>query len=262
MAQVKFTSTGGVSADSSIVINQGDGNNKTGYLSAGGGYSTGSGLNGVKVVVTHQSDCISGLGQDVSGSPYTLSLVTSGGANNSPAGIIEFMSHATASTTYTRLGYIQAGNLTMTGEITGSAVYNAVWNDLADAIEVPENTELEYGYCYCFDGINYYKSTKYLDDCILGIHSDTYGFKMGIKETKTLDVAVSGFVLAYVDREYKPGTPLTSGPSGILTEISLEDKIKYPEKIVGIFYKAEPKLEWGVEDRKVQVNGRCWIKVK
>ena len=93
--------------------------------------------------------------------------------------------------------FTAAGGITATGQIQGSTVVNAVWNDLADCLEVPEDTKLEYGRCYCFDGTNYHKSTKYLDDGIIGIHSDTYGFKMGIKETKTLDVAIAGFVLAY-----------------------------------------------------------------
>ena len=79
---------------------------------------------------------------------------------------------------------------------------------------------------------------------------------------KELDVAVAGFVLAYVDKVYKPGTPLTCNENGTLTEIKLEDKRDYPERIVGTFWKAETAEEWGSEDRKVPVNGRCWIKVR
>lgn len=154
------------------------------------------------------------------------------------------------------------GDLSVTGIITASAVYGAVWNDLADCIRVPENTELEFGRCYCFDGKNYHKSFKYLDDGIIGIHSDTYGFKMGIKNSKTLDVAISGFVLAYVDKEYKPGTPLTCGPNGTLTKMKRRHVKKYPEKLVGIFWKPEIKEVLKSNNREVQVNGRFWIKVK
>lgn len=146
---------------------------------------------------------------------------------------------------------------------TAPAVYGAVWNDLADSISVDQDCELEHGYCYCFDGEKYNKSSKYMDDGIIGIHSDTFGFRMGYeKDKKKLDVAVSGFVLAYVDKEYPSGTPLTCTENGYLTEIKKQDKIEYPEKIVASYWKNEPSDEWGTEERKVKVNGRKWVKIK
>lgn len=148
------------------------------------------------------------------------------------------------------------------GLIHGSAVENAVWNDLSDSIPVDDDCELEHGYCYCFNGEKYTKSSRYLDEGIIGIHSDTYGFRMGAEEgRKKIDVAVAGFVLAYVDKEYKPGTPLTCTENGYLTEIRREDKIEYPERIVATYWKNEPAGEWGSDSRKVKVNGRKWVKV-
>ena len=153
-------------------------------------------------------------------------------------------------------------HFTTGGSIYASSVYGAVWNDLSDSIPVNDDCELEHGYCYCFDGEKYFKSSKYMDKGIIGIHSDTYGFKMGSEEgKKKMDVAVSGFVLAYVDKEYEPGTPLTCTENGYLTEIKKEDKIEYPERIVATYWKNEPADEWGSEDRKVKVNGRKWVKV-
>lgn len=155
------------------------------------------------------------------------------------------------------------GGIASTGGIKGGTVYNAVWNDLVDAIEVPEDTDLEYGYCYCFDGISYYKSRKYLDDSIIGIHSDTAGFIMGLKDSaKEMHVAVSGFVLAYVDKEYKPGTPLTCTENGYLTELKGQDKIENPEKIIATFWKPELANTWGTKEKEIQVNGRMWVKIK
>lgn len=146
--------------------------------------------------------------------------------------------------------------------VVGSNIEGAVWNDLSDSIPVDDDCELEHGYCYCFNGEKYTKSSKYLDEGIIGIHSDTYGFRMGVEEgKKKMDVAVAGFVLAYVDREYKPGTPLTCTENGYLTEIKREDKIEYPERIVAIYWKSEPADEWGSDSRKVKVNGRKWVKV-
>ena len=97
----------------------------------------------------------------------------------------------------------------------------------------------------------------------IGIHSDTFGFLMGNEEgKKKLNVAVAGFVLAYVDREYEVGTPLTCTTDGYLTEINFEDKMRYPERIVATYWKNEPNEEWGPENKKVRVNGRKWVKVK
>ena len=152
--------------------------------------------------------------------------------------------------------YAKSGIKSDTGD------YNAIWNDLADCIPVDDKCKVEPGYCYCFDGEKYYKSTKYLDEGIIGIDSDTYGMNMGRKPgLNQMDVAVAGFVLAYVDKEYKPGTPLTCTEDGYLTEIKREDKIEYPERIVATYWKSEPADEWGSNSRKVKVNGRKWVKV-
>ena len=145
---------------------------------------------------------------------------------------------------------------------SNTGVYNAVWNDLADCIPVDDECKVEPGYCYCFDGERYYKSTKYLDEGIVGIDSDTYGMNMGHKPgLNQMDVAVAGFVLAYVDKEYKPGTPLTCTENGYLTEIKREDKIEYPERIIATYWKNELADEWGSDSRKVKVNGRKWVKI-
>ena len=157
---------------------------------------------------------------------------------------------------------VAGGILAVDGIKSATGVYNAVWNDLADCIPVDDECKVEPGYCYCFDGEKYYKATKDLDEGIVGIDSDTYGMNMGHKPgLNQMDVAVAGFVLAYVDREYKPGTPLTCTENGYLTEIKKEDKIEYPERIVATYWKSEPADEWGSDSRKVKVNGRKWVKV-
>ena len=140
---------------------------------------------------------------------------------------------------------VSTGGIFAGGGIKGAAIYNAVWNDLADCIPVDDECKVEPGYCYCFDGEKYYKSSKYLDEGIIGIDSDTYGINMGHKPgLNQMDVAVAGFVLAYVDKEYKPGTPLTCAENGYLTKIKLKDKIRYPERIVATYWKNEPAEEW------------------
>lgn len=148
--------------------------------------------------------------------------------------------------------------------IMGDKVYNAVWNDIADWIEVPNETILEPGKCYVFDGKNYVFSKKYMDEGIIGIHSDTAGICMGHKgKQKELRVSVAGFVLAYVDKVYSPGTPLTCGENGILTEMKREDTIQYPEKLIATFWKDEPEKNWPKDhENAVTVNGRKWVKIR
>ena len=190
-----------------------------------------------------------------------IAVATLDGANTF-SGPITFSS-TTASTSTSTGAVVISGGLGVQGNIYGSKVWGCVWNDLADCIDVPESTDLEYGYCYCFDGENYYKSTEYLNDGIIGIHSDTAGFCMGKKENeKQMNVAVAGFVLAYVDKEYSVGTPLTCKENGILTKLKEEDISKNPHKIVGTFWKTEPCEKWGAEGKEVEVNGRMWIKIR
>lgn len=146
---------------------------------------------------------------------------------------------------------------------TAPAVWGAVFNDLADSIPLGEGDIVEPGYCYGFDGEHYVKTSEYMQQSYIGIHSDTYGFRMGYEEGKEkFDVAVSGFVLAYVDKEYPVGTPLTCTKDGYLTKISKKDKIEYPEMIIAKYWKSEPNEEWGTEDKKIKVKGRRWVKVK
>lgn len=141
-------------------------------------------------------------------------------------------------------------------------VYNAVWNDLADAIEVDDDCKLEPGFCYSFDGINYTKTSKKADPHFIGIHSDTAGMILGLKGRKELNVAVAGFVLAYTDSIYEPGTPLMAGENGYLTKAGFFTRVLHPERVVATFWKVEDSEYWGDKDNKVKVNNRNWVKIK
>ena len=192
----------------------------------------------------------------------TFVAVPESAASNSFTGTQTFTG-TTDSTSTTTGTVVISGGLGVQGALYAAQVWGCVWNDLVDCIEVPSKTELEYGRCYCFDGINYYKSTKYLDDGIIGVHSDTAGFCMGRKNNvKQMHVGVAGFILCYVDQEYPVGTPLTCGPDGTLTKMKEEDISKNPHKIVGTFWKSEPKGKWGPEGEEILVNGRRWVKIR
>lgn len=145
------------------------------------------------------------------------------------------------------------------GDIYATHVYNAVWNDIADFIEV--DCPIEYGYVYIMDEeYKVRKSRNYMEPGIIGISSDTYGFGLGNKNGKPglMPISIGGFVLAHVDDIYLSGTPLTCGIDGILTKIDKFDKEKFPENIVATFFKPESEKTWN----GIIVNNRHWVKVK
>lgn len=155
------------------------------------------------------------------------------------------------------------GNIRSEGNISGSKVFHAVWNDISDAIEVQDDLEVEPGFCYMFDGKTYKKTEEYCQKGVLGIHSDTAGDILGRKcRHKELDIAIGGFVLAHVDDIYESGTPLTCGPDGCLTEMKREDVREYPERLVATYWRPEQADFWGPENSQIAVNGRQWVKVK
>lgn len=144
-----------------------------------------------------------------------------------------------------------SGDITANGDITGERVWNAVWNDIADAITVEQDIKFEPGYAYAFDGEKWFK-TKGKDSPYFGIHSDTAGYILGLdKESNQIHIAIGGFVLAHVDKIYPTGTFLTYGKDGILTKAKRKD-----EKIAKFFKEEKRPLYKGRE-----VMGRHWIKI-
>lgn len=85
---------------------------------------------------------------------------------------------------------------------------------------------------------------------------------MGQKdEGKELIASIGGFVLAYVDKEYPSGTPLTCTENGYLTELLKDDLSCNSYKVHATYWKPEFNEEWGV-GTKVKVSGRHWVKVR
>ena len=146
-------------------------------------------------------------------------------------------------------------------QITSSRVTNAVWNDYADMLDVPEDLEIIPGRCYCYSDGRYRLSGKYMDSLCLGICSDTYGFCTGGSVNKNhLPLASSGFTLAYVDREYPAGTPLVCTENGCLTQLLDLGIPAHSYEVVALYWKPEP--EELVYSGRVTVNGRHWVKIR
>jgi hypothetical protein len=142
-----------------------------------------------------------------------------------------------------------------------SGVWNAMWNDYADFQQL--KGELVPGKCYVdtYEGAEICSARCQLS--VIGIASDTFGMVVGNgRFEREVPIAVSGWVLAYVDKQYPCGTALTNNENGDLTEISLEEKRDYPERIVAIYKKPEPSENFGGEGRIIKVDNRHWVKVK
>lgn len=139
-------------------------------------------------------------------------------------------------------------------------VFNAVWNDIADFIEVEDECIIEAGKCYYITkDFKHEQTSDYQQKGTLGIASDTYGYGLGKTDGKhQLPIAVGGFVLAYIEGKPEPGDALCSAPNGKLAVMSDEYRQLYPERIVATYYKPESVEEY----HGIQVNGRHWVKVK
>ena len=138
-------------------------------------------------------------------------------------------------------------------------IHNALYNDYGDTIPVDGDCISVPGCCYKFIDKKYIKTEEYMDSAYVGICSDTFGFDTGCKqdEPHEMTLGVAGFVLAYVDKEYKCGTPLTCTSEGYLTEIFETDKVTNPDRIIARYWKPESKQEFG----GVKVNGRHWVRI-
>lgn len=151
--------------------------------------------------------------------------------------------------------------LTSMGHFQAEKVWNSVWNDYADFQLL--NDELIPGKCYydTADGARLCNSRCQLS--VIGLASDTFAQVVGVrKDHKQVPIAVAGWALAYVDKEYPCGTPLTNNEHGDLTEMTLDEKRNYPERLVAIYKRKEHDAEFGTEGSKVHVNNRHWVKVK
>ena len=148
------------------------------------------------------------------------------------------------------------------GDFRAVKVWAAVWNDYADFQLLAD--KLEFGKCYYDTKDGAMICTKRCQMSVIGIASDTFGQSVGTGANinREVPIAVAGWVLAYVDQEYECGTPLTNDEFGNLTAMTKQEKMEYPERIVGIYKRKEMENFWGPEGQKIEVKGRHWVKIK
>lgn len=152
-------------------------------------------------------------------------------------------------------------HLCSNAEFVSPKVWNAVWNDVADFQLLSD--KLEYGKCYYDTKDGAKICTERCQMSVIGIASDTFGFGVGSGAHQSqVPIAIAGWVLAYVDKEYECGTPLTNDENGNLTAMTRAEKLEYPERIVAIYKRKEMDANWGPANQQIVVNGRHWVKVK
>lgn len=141
-------------------------------------------------------------------------------------------------------------------------VWNAVWNDVADFQLLAD--KLDYGRCYYDTKDGAKICNKRCQMSVIGLASNTYGFSLGLGANpgREVPIGVSGWVLAYLDQEYEPGTALTNDAQGRLTKMTFWEKLCYPERMIAIYKKKETASHWGPEGKQIEVLDRHWVKVK
>ena len=100
--------------------------------------------------------------------------------------------------------------------------------------------------------------------------SDTFGFCIGETKDCCTPIAVTGRVLVYpFERieEFKNhiGDCVCSGPNGTISIMTQEEKIQYPECIVGTISEIPTYDIWHCGNKltkPINVNGRIWIYVR
>jgi len=146
------------------------------------------------------------------------------------------------------------------GYLYATRVYNAIYVDIADFHAL--NDKLEYGKCYYDTPDGAKICNKRCQKSMIGMASDTYGFGIGAAKTQNVPIAIGGWVLAYVDKEYESGTVLTNNNDGTLTKMKWWQKLLHPERMVAIYHKKEKEETWGPKDAIIIVDNRHWVKIK
>ena len=116
--------SGGTLTGPVVFANTSGNNRSSSYISAGGGYSVNSGRLGLKLLALDQGDAQMGLGVDLCGGPYELTVATSRKVNNQSSKIV-FATHTSETTEYHQLGYfLQSGSTTLF-QVNGKSIIDS-----------------------------------------------------------------------------------------------------------------------------------------
>lgn len=157
---------------------------------------------------------------------------------------------------------IVMGHLSATGDIVGSRVFNAVFNDYAEYRLCSESIEPGYIVTEDKNKCDHVKlCTSCLGEADMFVVSDTYGQCMGISGN-SVPVALSGRVLVHCDPRYNyvVGDYVGCDDQGRARKLTKLEAHEYPERVLGRISSIPEYEYWGSSN--VAVNGRLWVNIK
>ena len=168
-----------------------------------------------------------------SGAAKFASVTSAGAVSGTTAtfsGVTKVTNTTAASSTSTG-ALIVSGGIGCAGNIYGSQVYGAVYNDYAERRK--SQCEIKPGYVVTEIGDDYVIKCTSDKNSTAMIVSDTYGFLIGEDEGRfySTPVGLSGRVLAYVSKYSKPltiGDAVCSAKDGKIRKMSKLEKILHP----------------------------------
>ena len=131
-------------------------------------------------------------------------------------------------------------------DISGDFRAGNIWvdgNDVVDFAPCDRSVHDGFGKVYVIEKGVVKLAEKYAQKNAIGVASDNYNLGIG-KKTDSIPISIGGYVEAYIDKEYQPGTPLTSSKDGYLTRAKWWTRVFTPERILATFYKVGEQRHW------------------
>ena len=167
----------------------------------------------------------------------------------------------TAATSTTTGAVTISGGLGVAGDIYCNSVNGSIANDYAEYRS--STTEIKPGKVVYCDDNGLLKTTVQRLQRFEGVVSDTFGFSIGKDDKNQTPLAVSGRVLVYTDSDkenFHNGDVVCAASNGVVSRMTREEIVKYPDRIVGIVSEIPEYEYWG--SNNIKVNNRIWIRVK
>lgn len=156
---------------------------------------------------------------------------------------------------------INNGNLVVAGTITGSKVYNAVWNDYAELFKKKDKGQvIEPGTVICkVPGEDTYCPSAYDNrNLVVGVCSDSYGCLLGGDSDKTEEENLKDYIpVALAGRVYVKVDKMSVIQEGDLLTVGLEDgrarRAKSWDSLTGVIIGKALESTYGNKDKILMI---------
>jgi hypothetical protein len=145
-----------------------------------------------------------------------------------------------------------------------TSVYGGGGLDFADSYEI--DSAPRHGHAYYEDGTGVAKICD--ERCkrgVIGIATDMASFTAGTSIVKNgVPISVAGWVLARCasGETYETGDKLTNDRTGQLTKMTPGEFAMFPERMVAVYLRPEPRRFISMGEKRFAVAGRHWVKVR